>query len=184
MSNKPKRLKLAEAAKLFVPKRACSSCPYRRDVPSGVWAREHYELLRDMDSRRTIKVPMLGPNDETVMVDAPNPNPGTFHCHQSNATGRPTVCRGWLSVERNSIGVRLLASFGGIEYEDIPDEDESATYYSSGTEAAEAGLRDIENPSSEARLLCRKLVGRGAGRWGEDDDEDEEESDEWDDEWE
>ena len=26
----------------------CSSCPYRKDVPSGVWAHHEYEKLRDV----------------------------------------------------------------------------------------------------------------------------------------
>jgi hypothetical protein len=28
----------------------CSSCPYRKDVPSGVWAHHEYEKLRDYDA--------------------------------------------------------------------------------------------------------------------------------------
>lgn len=120
-------------------------------------------------------IPMEFPNPEggTIKLDTPNPNMATFHCHQSNATGRPTICRGWLSVERDSIGARLLQSFGRIEPEDVPTEDESDVYYSTGTEACEAGLRDIECPSTEARLLAHRLVNKGAGHWeeGEDDDE-------------
>jgi len=149
--------------KLLVPKRACSSCPYRRDVPSGVWAADHYHVLKELDCRRTIKLP-YPTKDGIVMLDTPNPSPGTFHCHQSNATGKPTVCRGWLSVERNSIGARLL------QMDEMPTEDESDFYYSTGTEACEAGLKGIESPSPEARALVEKLIARGAGKW-EDDDE-------------
>ncbi|WP_336794377.1 DUF6283 family protein [Gordonia malaquae] len=30
--------------------RPCESCPYRRDVPSGVWAESEYEKLRAYDA--------------------------------------------------------------------------------------------------------------------------------------
>lgn len=154
--------------KINVPRVACGSCPYRRDTPSGVWAAEHYELLREMDSRRVIDLPYPDGKGGTVTLPTNNPNLATFHCHQENATGCPTICRGWLSVERHSIGARLLVATGAIDPEDVPTEDESDIYYSTGTEASEAGLVDIEEPGPEAERLMQRLMHKGAGRHPDD----------------
>lgn len=51
---------------LTVRTEPCSSCPYRRDVPSGVWHREEYEKLLQYD-------------DSTEILPA-------FMCHQ------PALC--------------------------------------------------------------------------------------------
>jgi hypothetical protein len=139
---------------LHVPEKACGTCPYRRDTPSGVWSAEEYEKLREYDREFP-------------------PALAVFWCHQYNATGRPTVCRGWLSTHRDHPAVRLGLALGALNPEDVAGiGEESDTYYGTGTEACEAGLRDIENPSDAARKKVMDLIRRGAGRY-EDEDEDD-----------
>lgn len=38
------------AKKLTLRDNPCHSCPYRRDVPSGVWATEEYDKLLPYDA--------------------------------------------------------------------------------------------------------------------------------------
>ena len=131
---------------LHVPKRACSTCPYRRDTPPGVWEAAEYEKLRAFAAAPQTAEDLRG-----------------FLCHQTHATGVRTVCRGWLSVHRHHVAVRLFMARGELRYGDVPTEDEPE-YYATGTEACEAGLAGIENPSEEARVAITKLVRRGVAR--------------------
>jgi len=122
---------------LHVPDQACASCHYRRDTPPGIWQAEEYEKLRAFDQ------------DVSRMED-PTPALSIFLCHQSEVTGRETVCRGWLSVHRDSVAVRILKIKGGLRCDQVPHEPEPL-YYATGTEACEAGLSGVEQPSREAR---------------------------------
>jgi len=138
---------------LRVPRQACNTCPYRRDTPSGLWSRVEYEKLPDYDREFP-------------------PELAVFWCHQSNASGQPTVCRGWLAAHRDAVAVRLACAQGQLRPEDVPEDGEVETYYATGAEACAAGLVELGNPSPEARARIEALLLRGAGRW-EDEDEDE-----------
>jgi len=118
---------------LHVPDQACASCPYRRDTPSGIWQAEEYEKLRAFDQ-------------EVTQLEDPL---SVFLCHQSEVTGRETICRGWLSVHRDSIA-------GAVRCDQVPREAEPL-YYATGTEACEAGLAGVEQPSREARHKTETL---------------------------
>lgn len=135
--------------KLHVAPRACSTCPYRKDTPPGIWHPEEYEKLRTYDEQPG-EMPRLA----------------VFHCHQENATGVSTVCRGWLSTHRDSVAVRFGCVTGQLDVHEIPQKPEPL-YYASGTEACEAGLAGVAAPSQEAQKEMRKLVQRGAGRLDE-----------------
>jgi hypothetical protein len=139
---------------IHVPKRSCSTCPYNKATPSGIWSAHEYAKLRDYD-----ELPGAGPKLPEALA--------VFFCHQTNATGVDTICRGWLSAHRDGVAVRLAACMGALDPADVPTEDEPE-YYNSGGEAAEAGMKDIECMSPEAILAARKLVNRGAGRWEDD----------------
>jgi hypothetical protein len=126
-----------EADKLKPRPQPCKSCPYRRDVPSGIWAAEEYDLLPSYD------------------CDTPYQPPTPFGCHQ--ASGH--LCSGWLGY-RNPYN--LLALRIGLTNETV---DASALNYhtdvplfASGAEAAEHGKRDIEDPSDEACELVEQLL--------------------------
>lgn len=62
------------------PKRPCESCPYRCDVPSGIWHPDEYAKLLPYDG-------------ETW--DQP---PGLLMCHQRDGC----ICGGWLQTHDTS----------------------------------------------------------------------------------
>lgn len=116
----------------------CSACPYRRDVPSGIWAADTYDKLIPYD------------NDTW---DQPG---GAFACHATPEH----ECHGWAVVHSNRgrehelLALRLM----GVSVEDVPEA--TVPMFESGTEAAEHGKRDIENPSQEAKDAVAKLTSK------------------------
>lgn len=64
----------------------CVSCPYRRDVPSGIWASEEYDKIVPYDNATWLQPPRV------------------FMCHQADGC----LCRGWLDVHGGELlGLRL-----------------------------------------------------------------------------
>lgn len=125
----------------------CDSCPYRRDVASGVWHETEYAKLPEFDK----------PTGEQPVY--------CFLCHQKN--GR--LCAGWVAVHdmNESLGLRLANSLGLIQPEDLDgilDYSTSTPLFASGQEAADHGRRDMETPTDEAvqtmRTISRKRKGR------------------------
>lgn len=129
---------------LHVAPRPCNSCPYLRSTPTGIWHPSEYEKLLGYDEHP----------DELPAIAA-------FHCHQENATGVPTACRGWLGVHPDSIAVRFAQVAGLIRPADVPLDDDPSLY-SSGAEACEAGLAGVEQPSPAGLALMAKLLARRA----------------------
>jgi len=117
----------------------CKTCPYRRDVPSGIWAAEEYEKLRAYDGE-IIDQMMRGGR-------------GLFLCHQKDGN----LCAGWLACHRagNLLALRLR---GG----DVDDRAwgyaTTVPVFSSGAEAAEHGLRDLKAPGAQARRAIDRLA--------------------------
>lgn len=113
----------------------CSSCPYRRDVPSGVWATSEYEKLRPYDNET---------GDQPF---------GFFACHATPEH----LCHGWVAVHMNRghehelLALRLRGYMG-----DVPEA--SDALFDSGNEAADHGQADIEEPSDEALAAVDKLL--------------------------
>jgi Family of unknown function (DUF6283) len=125
-------------------RRPCGSCPYRRDVPSGIWCREEYEKLPPYDGA-TWEQPAAA-----------------FFCHQRD--GR--LCAGWVAVHdmQESLGLRLAQRQGLITAEDAVAALEYETdvpVFASGAEACEHGLRDLDAPTREAGALISKLERAG-----------------------
>jgi hypothetical protein len=113
------------------------ACPYRRDVPSGVWSAHEYDKLAEYD-RETFSSP-----------------PGAFMCHAT-----PEVhCHGWVVVHgrQDHAHEPLAFRLAGIDPSTV---EEHTPLFSSGAEAAEHGKRDIENPSDEARAVVERLQGK------------------------
>ena len=112
----------------------CLSCPYRRDVPSGVWAFSEYERLR--------------PYDEETM----NQPFGPFMCHATPQA----LCHGWAVVHTSRgnrydlIALRLLGS------PEIPAG--HVELFASGNEAADHGQAEIETPSPKAVKTVDRLM--------------------------
>ena len=121
-------------------RRPCGSCPYRCDVPSGVWDRDEYAKLARYDG-------------ETW--DQP---PSVFLCHQQD--GR--ICAGWVGVHDmpESFGLRVAAIQGLIEIDDL---DEIYAYqtdvplFASGAEAEAHGLREVGRPGPAACEMIATL---------------------------
>lgn len=115
----------------------CSACPYRRDVPSGVWARHEYEKLRAYD-RPTADQPMA-----------------TFQCH----TSPEAYCHGWVLVhtlrehEFDLLALRVWSLEGLIPQAVVP-------LFTSGNEAADHGERDLAAPSEESKVVVSDLMRR------------------------
>jgi hypothetical protein len=123
--------------------RPCESCPYRRDVPSGVWAAEEYDRLPAWD-RDTAYQPQ-----------------GLFLCHQRN--GR--VCAGRVGCHGGDqlLGIRLAEATGAMSGSDIEatlDYSSPVPLFSSGAEAARHGKMQIPSPGPGARRVIAKVARR------------------------
>lgn len=121
--------------KLACAPNPCPSCPYRKDTPSGVWSEEEYNKLPGYDN--------------------PMEYPGLFLCHHSTTADKDMVCRGWLEVHHENIGVRI-AMLTKIEMDNykIPTK---VKLFKSGAEACEFGLKNVNKPSAAARKMIDKL---------------------------
>lgn len=114
----------------------CEACPYRKDVPSGVWSKEEYDKLREYD------LPMhLQPS-------------AIFACHAApNA-----ICNGWACVHGDtSLALRIQCHRAEkhilVPHHDIP-------LFRSGTAAAKHGEKDIERPKAAARIMTATLLAK------------------------
>lgn len=122
-------------------KTPCSSCPYRKDVPSGVWGEEEYVKLEEYD-RGTSDQPMA-----------------TFMCHQPTEAGG-TLCAGWVHTHGDDLlAIRLGTMMGTVDPSvfDVIDAGTDVELFASGTEASEHGREEIEYPGEEARALVAKI---------------------------
>jgi len=111
----------------------CEFCPYRRDVPSGVWSKEEYDKLEEYD-RPTWAQPMTW-----------------FGCHaQPNF-----ACHGWAAVHGpQSDGSELMAR--RLLWFEIPER--VVPLFRSGREAARHGRARIKHPSRAARDAVARLM--------------------------
>jgi hypothetical protein len=123
----------------------CKSCPYRRDVPSGVWAREEYDKLPRYD----------GEIFEQAMQGAS----ALFHCHQRD--GR--LCAGWVATHGadNLLAMRLNAS--RVE-PSVWEYRSPCPVFASGREAADHGKRSIRHPGADARRVIARLEAKAERR--------------------
>ncbi|WP_236648618.1 DUF6283 family protein [Micromonospora sicca] len=142
-----RRAVISEGAGTRRPAKApCGTCPYRRDVPSGVWDASEYAKLPAYDQ-------------PTALQPA-----GLFLCHQ--ADGR--VCAGWAGCHDtdNLLALRLAALHG------MPPEEVTATrayvspvpLFGSGFEAAEHGMAGIDDPDAKARRAISRLHPKVSAR--------------------
>lgn len=116
----------------------CSSCPYLIEHPSGVWSREDYEKLRLYAERPDGQLP-----------DAL----GVFLCHHSRlGFTEPAACRGWATVEADSIAMRIALASGEIDEADI-ESGPIARLFPTGNAAADNGLDDIDHPGPAAQVM-------------------------------
>jgi hypothetical protein len=114
----------------------CATCPYRKNVPSGIWHEEEYAKLPEYD-RDTQDQP----------IEA-------FGCHQKDGA----ICAGWLGYGEpyDLLAVRLGIAMGTLD-PSCGSYTTTVPLHESGTAAAEHGLRDLLDPSDAAIAAIRKL---------------------------
>ncbi|MET8508160.1 DUF6283 family protein [Streptomyces sp. NPDC004787] len=126
--------------------RPCESCPYRRDVPAGIWASEEYAKLRGYDA------------------GTPDQPTGLFQCHQTDAgSAVRRVCAGWAGCHDGEelLALRLAVVNGSIDattYQAVVDYVSPVPLFSSGSDAAAHGEAGIDAPTAEARRLIAKIT--------------------------
>jgi hypothetical protein len=121
----------------------CASCPYRQNVPSGIWAREEYDKLPAYD-RETFDQPAAA-----------------FMCHQQDGC----VCAGWLghADPTRLLAVRLGLSSGNLD-PTCADYQTDVPLFPTGAAAANHGTRDINGPRTDAVATMTKLLTSRAHR--------------------
>jgi hypothetical protein len=119
----------------------CSSCPYRRDVPSGIWAASEYEKLPGYD----------GETWEQAEAGAT----GLFFCHSTP----DFLCAGWTGCHdmTSSLAMRLHARRQDVDPE-VYDYVSPVPLFATGAEAAAHGLQEISEPSDAAQAKVRQLL--------------------------
>jgi len=125
-------------ALLKCAKAPCRSCPYRQDVPSGVWAAHEYDKLPGYDGEI---IDQLGAGAL-----------GLLHCHQQD--GR--LCAGWVGTHdaRNLLACRLASARLDPM---VWDYESPVRLFASGTEAAAHGRRAIRRPDKAAQRVIGRL---------------------------
>lgn len=125
-----------------VRKNPCASCPYRRDVPSGVWAEAEYDMLPDFDG------------DGTQQVFSKH-GMGVFHCHQAD----DKLCAGWAGHrDPHDLMALKIGVVKGVIDQSALDYHTDVPLFASGAEAAEHGKRDILAPDAAAISAALKII--------------------------
>lgn len=117
-----------------VAKVPCGSCPYRRDVPSGIWEKHEYDKLPAYDG-------------ETWEQDT-----ALFLCHQRDGC----LCAGWLAC--HGPGVLALRLHAREVDPSVLTYETSVPVFASGAQAREHGIRDIAQPSEKAKRMVHGLM--------------------------
>ncbi|MFD9062708.1 DUF6283 family protein [Kitasatospora purpeofusca] len=125
--------------------RPCDSCPYRRDVPSGIWATEEYDKLRAYDA----------PTGEQPQA--------VFLCHQNDADSASSrICAGWAGCHSaDLLAPRIAVLTGQMDqptYQAVTTYTTPVPLFTSGTEAAEHGRAEIDRPGAAADHLIGKIL--------------------------
>ena len=113
-------------------KAPCGSCPYRKDVPSGIWEASEYAKLPGYDGETWMQPPAL------------------FFCHQNDGH----LCAGWVGCHDTQ---HLLALRVHRVAPETFEYRSPVPLFGSGLEAARHGLAEIEQPGPRATQAIRKL---------------------------
>jgi hypothetical protein len=113
-------------------KAPCGTCPYRRDVPAGVWDASEYAKLPPYDGE-TWEQPLA-----------------LFHCHRNDGH----LCAGWVACHDTA---HLLSMRLHRVHPDTFDYVSPVPIWASGAEAAAHGLAGVNEPDDRARAAIRKL---------------------------
>lgn len=118
-------------------KAPCGSCPYRRDVPAGIWSADEYAKLPSYD----------GETGDQLMQGGHL----LFLCHQQ--TGK--LCAGWVGCHdmNHAVAVRLHRVHPSTFTYRSP-----VPLFASGAEAALHGLSGVRSPGPAAKAHIKKLI--------------------------
>lgn len=119
----------------------CESCPYRQDVPSGVWSADEYLKLPEYD-------------EETWAQPV-----AVFQCHQTDReSDKARLCAGWVACHgpENLLALRIGVATGKLDV-DVLDYTTDVPLMFSGADACEHGMADIDAPGEEAQALVAKI---------------------------
>lgn len=121
---------MTQRVPLRAPHAPCVTCPYRRDVPSGVWAREEYEKLPAYD------------------LPTPDQPTGVFCCH----TDPGRVCGGWAACHDldHSLSVRVGTALGYLDAHALTTYTTTVPVWDSGLAAHDRGVADVDDPGPAA----------------------------------
>lgn len=112
----------------------CGSCPYRRDVPSGIWHPTEYEKLPLYDGETWEQ------------------SPAAFLCHQRDGH----LCGGWLACHGPS---ELLALRGFTPVDPSTFEYRTTVpVFASGREARDHGMKDVKQPGMRAQKMVSGIL--------------------------
>lgn len=124
--------------------RPCASCPYRQDVPSGIWSAEEYAKLPLYDAP-TMEQPAA-----------------VFLCHQTDRDSTVArACAGWVGCHGSDL---LALRFAAINHRDgfefaaaCWDYESPVPLFESGADAAIHGMAGIQRPGDRATTMIRKI---------------------------
>lgn len=131
---------MPETPKYSCARVPCGSCPYRRNVPSGIWERHEYDKLPDYDAPTWAQPTSL------------------FMCHQNDGK----LCAGWVACHgAELLALRLAAARGTLDPSVFAYETEVAVFRS-GAEALAHGIRDIPEPGKKASKMIAGIIRKRA----------------------
>lgn len=125
--------------------RPCTSCPYRVDVPSGVWDASEYAKLAAYDEPTFAQPTAL------------------FLCHQHDrGDSDARVCGGWAGCHDGDelLALRVAVASGEITVtvaDAVRDYVSPVPLFASGAEAAAHGMREIHRPGAAACTAMAKI---------------------------
>jgi hypothetical protein len=125
--------------------RPCASCPYRQDVPSGIWSADEYAKLAAYDEPTYAQPARL------------------FLCHQHDHDDQQArICGGWAGCHDGDhlLALRVAVSSGEITAataDEIRHYVSPVPLFASGAEAAAHGMREIHRPGPGACAAINKI---------------------------
>jgi hypothetical protein len=117
----------------------CGTCPYRCDVPAGIWHPSEYAKLPGYDG--------------TTLDQLQAKALGLFYCHQNDGH----LCAGWAAC--HDMGELIALRLHPVDPATF-DYESPVPVFSSGAEAAQHGLSGVEQPSDQALFAIAKLERR------------------------
>lgn len=125
-------------------KAPCKSCPYRKDVPSGVWSAIEYNKLPEYDG--SILDQVMTPNHRAG---------GIFMCHQNDVS----ICAGWVGTHGAGNLLALRVTRNLID-PSVWSYESPVPLFASGAQAAEHGKKSIRRPSERSKRMVKTLLAQ------------------------